>query len=221
MAHRVGWLAVIILCLGLLGWWVNRSSDYGNTGSPQAPVENPIRETHRKPESPSDTEGAGLESAAVEPELPEYVRQPKIPDDPGEIPNRRSGETLTPALEERAAALKETASKQLDRVGAPRATPRDDLAAINAIFENYLLLVKPERGLPTGLHEEIIVTLRGNNPWGLPFLPDEHPRYDAQNRLTDRWDTPLFFHAESSTELAIRSAGPDRQMYTGDDVIYP
>jgi hypothetical protein len=35
--------------------------------------------------------------------------------------------------------------------------------------------------------------------------------------MCDRWGTPYFFHQVSKTEMEIRSAGPDRRMWTGDD----
>jgi hypothetical protein len=34
----------------------------------------------------------------------------------------------------------------------------------------------------------------------------------------DRWGTPLYFHAISRDRLEVRSAGPDKVMWTEDDV---
>jgi hypothetical protein len=34
----------------------------------------------------------------------------------------------------------------------------------------------------------------------------------------DRWQTPLFFHVSERSRIDLRSAGPDRQMWTEDDL---
>ncbi len=57
----------------------------------------------------------------------------------------------------------------------------------------------------------------GANPNGIIFLREENPSINAQGELCDRWGTPFFFHAESGTKMEIRSAGPDRQLWTDDD----
>jgi len=51
--------------------------------------------------------------------------------------------------------------------------------------------------------------LKGGNPVGTNREISE---------LCDRWGTPFFFHQESAYAMGIRSAGPDREMYTEDDV---
>lgn len=85
-------------------------------------------------------------------------------------------------------------------------------------LENFCLLVKGADPLPLGSNEEISAALRGKNKARMVFLPDGHPAFDAQGRLMDRWGTPLFFHASSRDRLDIRSAGPDHQMWTADDI---
>jgi hypothetical protein len=42
---------------------------------------------------------------------------------------------------------------------------------------------------------------------------------NSNGELMDRWGTPIFFHALSKDQMEIRSAGPDRVMWTADDVI--
>ena len=37
--------------------------------------------------------------------------------------------------------------------------------------------------------------------------------------LVDEWETPYFFHANSRTDMDVRSAGPDQVMYTEDDLV--
>ena len=52
----------------------------------------------------------------------------------------------------------------------------------------------------------------------LAVIPPGHRAIDRNGELCDRWGTPFFFHAESATHMEIRSAGPDKKMWTDDDV---
>jgi hypothetical protein len=60
--------------------------------------------------------------------------------------------------------------------------------------------------------------LRGQNAARERFLPEGHPALDAEGRLVDRWGVPLFFHALGGGRYELRSAGPDRKMWTADDI---
>ena len=42
---------------------------------------------------------------------------------------------------------------------------------------------------------------------------------NPNGELVDSWGTPFFFHQLSSMDLEIRSAGPDRIMWTTDDLV--
>jgi len=94
----------------------------------------------------------------------------------------------------------------------------DDLAAMAHAVANLALLVKGGEPFRLGANEEIAAALRGENRARIRFLPEGHRAFDAQGRLVDRWGTPLFFHALSHERLDIRSAGPDRRMWTEDDI---
>lgn len=100
----------------------------------------------------------------------------------------------------------------------PAATPEDDLTLMSRALGNFSLLVKGDDPLPLGANEDIADALRGRNQARLRFLPDDSPVFDKQGRIIDRWGTPLYFHAESRDHLDIRSAGPDKQMWTADDL---
>ena len=71
---------------------------------------------------------------------------------------------------------------------------------------------------PVGENEEITASLLGSNAKHLRFIPQGHRAIDSQGRLCDRWGTPLFFHTVSARQLVIRSAGPDREHGTPDDL---
>jgi hypothetical protein len=75
-------------------------------------------------------------------------------------------------------------------------------------------------GNPVGTNPEITQALNGNNPKQAKFLSVESGlRINARGELVDYWGTPFFFHQLSGTEMEIRSAGPDRVMWTADDLM--
>lgn len=70
---------------------------------------------------------------------------------------------------------------------------------------------------PTGTNAEIAKALNGGNPKQARLL-QQGLAQNADGELVDRWGTPYFFHQLSKDQMQIRSAGPDRQMWTDDDV---
>jgi hypothetical protein len=75
-------------------------------------------------------------------------------------------------------------------------------------------------GNPVGNNQEITRALDGENPKQAHFVnPGAGMVINKNGELVDPWGTPLFFHALSGTVMEIRSAGPDRKMFTADDLI--
>ncbi len=75
-------------------------------------------------------------------------------------------------------------------------------------------------GNPVGTNPEITSALNGNNPRQVKFLPpDSGMRINNNGELIDPWGTPFFFHQLSGSVTEIRSAGPDRRMWTSDDLV--
>jgi hypothetical protein len=74
-------------------------------------------------------------------------------------------------------------------------------------------------GNPVGTNPEITRALNGDNPRHVKFLKPDGNRVNENGELIDPWGTPYFFHQLSGTEMEIRSAGPDKIMYTGDDLV--
>jgi hypothetical protein len=75
-------------------------------------------------------------------------------------------------------------------------------------------------GNPVGTNPEITDALNGNNPKHINFInADGGMRINGEGELIDAWGTPFFFHQISGTETEVRSAGPDKVMWTGDDVV--
>lgn len=61
--------------------------------------------------------------------------------------------------------------------------------------------------------------LMGANPEKLAIFPLSHPRLSETGALLDGWTSPFFFHLISKDHIEIRSAGPDREIYTDDDIV--
>lgn len=101
---------------------------------------------------------------------------------------------------------------------APETDAPSDLRLMHRALENFSLLVKGDDPLPLGSNDEIAEALRGKNKARLVFLPPGHSAFNEHGQIIDRWGTPLFFHANSRHRIDIRSAGPDKQMWTADDI---
>jgi len=74
-------------------------------------------------------------------------------------------------------------------------------------------------GNPVGSNAEIVRELDGGNKKAAAYLPSDLKRLNDRGELTDSWGTPYFFHQEAADKMEIRSAGPDRVMWTTDDLV--
>lgn len=102
--------------------------------------------------------------------------------------------------------------------GKPDTRPEEDLSMMAHAFSNLTLLIKGDAPFRMGANEEFAAALRGKNRDRLRLLPDTHPCFNAQGQIVDRWATPLFFHVNDRDHIDIRSAGPDKEMGTPDDL---
>jgi hypothetical protein len=75
-------------------------------------------------------------------------------------------------------------------------------------------------GDPVGTNPEITRQLLGDNPRHINFIdPSAGMRVNADGELVDAWGTPYFFHQLSGSDMEIHSAGPDKIMWTSDDIV--
>ena len=75
-------------------------------------------------------------------------------------------------------------------------------------------------GNPVGSNPEIAAALNGENPKQIKFIdPENGLRINGKGELVDSWGTPFFFHQLSATDTEVRSAGPDKIMWTADDLV--
>jgi hypothetical protein len=94
--------------------------------------------------------------------------------------------------------------------------PTTAMENVRATFRNYSSRFG---GNPVGTNEEITRALKGANPGKTPFLDTEDGlEVNDRGELVDNWGTPYFFHQLSRTEIEIYSAGPDRKLWTSDDL---
>lgn len=106
----------------------------------------------------------------------------------------------------------------LNGYAAAAGTVEQDLRMMAAVLSNFALLLKGDDPLPLGANEELAAALLGKNRAQLGFLMADSSALNGAGQLVDRWGSPLFFHARDRQRIDIRSAGPDRQMWTADDV---
>jgi hypothetical protein len=111
--------------------------------------------------------------------------------------------------------LGETILRDYGRTNLP---PSNDLTLMSRLMDNALLLLKSAGNRPLSANEDWAAMLRGQNAARERFLPEGHPALDGQGRLVDRWGAPLFFHALGGGRYELRSAGPDKKMWTADDI---
>jgi hypothetical protein len=96
--------------------------------------------------------------------------------------------------------------------------PENDLSLLSRLMENSLLLLKAAANRPLSANEDWADLFRGKNGAREEFLPAQHVALNDKGQLIDRWTTPLFFHALGGGRYEIRSAGPDKTMWTADDL---
>jgi hypothetical protein len=72
---------------------------------------------------------------------------------------------------------------------------------------------------PVGTNQEITQALQGKNPKQINFLGDAAAQISSNREWVDPWGTPYFFHQLSASQMEVRSAGPDKTLWTADDVV--
>ena len=104
-----------------------------------------------------------------------------------------------------------------DSLHSPATTGEDDLRAIAEILRLYRERFGALPAFET--NAQLVNALAGANPRRLGLLPRDTPAVSAQTgELLDRWGSPFVFHALSRETLEIHSAGPDRSLFTADDL---
>lgn len=104
--------------------------------------------------------------------------------------------------------------------------PEDELPQLSAptVLENVRVAFRQFRlkfnSNPVGTNDELTRALNGDNPGQVRFLRmEDGMRINGKGELIDTWGTPYFFHQLSATEMEIHCAGPDKKMWTSDDLV--
>jgi hypothetical protein len=140
----------------------------------------------------------------------------------------QAGESIRALPKEAAKAIEAAAVLQsgrklpgeqiLKNYASPSTRPEDDLQAMAHVFSNLRLLVKGDAPFRMGANEEFAAALMGKNATKEVFLEAPHACLNAKGQLVDRWGSPLFFHVRDRSRIDLRSAGPDGEMWTTDDL---
>jgi hypothetical protein len=93
----------------------------------------------------------------------------------------------------------------------------NDVQRLRLALGNFLLAVKDPYRPPLGDNRDITRALTGGNRRGLALVPTNDPAL-RDGQLVDPWGTPYWFHARAPDAIDIVSAGPDRKLFTGDDI---
>ena len=102
-----------------------------------------------------------------------------------------------------------------DDLASKEQTPVRDLEIVNEFITLYS---KAFQGNPIGMNEDITAVLTGNNYTKGILFPPNSPMI-VKGQIVDRWGSPYWFHPSSSTQMEIRSPGPDKNLFTADDVV--
>jgi len=101
-----------------------------------------------------------------------------------------------------------------------RTSAQQDVRIVEALVQNFQLSVKTFSVVPPlGFNDEITRALTGRNPLELAFIPSTHAAINARGEFCDRWGTPYSFHPMAADRIDARSAGPDKRLFTADDVL--
>lgn len=122
-----------------------------------------------------------------------------------------SQRTTTNTLEIDAANL-----QKADTLNSPDQSVQEDLQIIAEFVD---LLGKAGLNYSVGDNADITAALTGTQYAGQKghIFPRQHNALRG-GQLVDRWGTPFWFHANGPGKLEIRSAGPDKELFTPDDV---
>ena len=110
----------------------------------------------------------------------------------------------------------EPRSALADRLNSPASDIRSDLRVVSEVFAAYRSNFHEN---PVGTNAEITALLTGRNRLQLALVPLDHSAINPKGELCDRWGQPFFLHQLSGAQMEIRSSGPDRVMWTDDDVV--
>lgn len=191
--------ALLLLCslLAALWWFVSSPQPQPATQPGLAPSERIAPPLASRTPAPGPASDPGL--------------------DQGDAPDPESGQPGMIHAPARPRAIAAAEEKPSGPEVAPGLTPAVVLENMRGAFRQYSSRFG---GNPVGTNREITSSLNGGNPAQVVFIaPEDGLQINQQGELVDNWGTPYFFHQLSAAEMEIHSAGPDRRMWTTDDLV--
>jgi hypothetical protein len=193
--------AVAFLCVAAAVLWYWRFRP-----APQPPVESP------KTATPASSPSGQKSQPSVAPSIPATA-----------LATTNPAAVATNAGAPPVESAPRTATTPLPYVLGSSEAPPPGLAP-ETVLENMRTAIRSYGSMfkenPVGTNPEITAALNGGNPKDVKFINEEFGlRINGRGELVDSWGTPFFFHQLSATETEIRSAGPDKRMWTSDDMI--
>ena len=109
-----------------------------------------------------------------------------------------------------------TAAIQISKKLHQGQSPGEDLEVVSQILLQYRFLYREN---PVGVENfEFTAALTGDNPQRINFIDPKSPALSSNNEMIDRWGSPFVFHPLSGTNMELRSLGPDKTLWTKDDL---
>ena len=195
MNRRLALGALLLLATVAL-WWIARPPSTAPRVEPPAPTAMPPHDTVPPAAPPAEKPVTASPSAVT-----------STPTRPGislSAPPAAQSVTTTPPLPTPAPAADPSFVETLAA----------DLDEVQTLFRDFRTALREN---PVGTNAEITRALRGDNLKQIKLGVPDGSSLNAEGELVDRWGTPYFFHQLSAQRMEIRSAGPDRQLWTGDD----
>ncbi len=97
-------------------------------------------------------------------------------------------------------------------------TPAQDVNCVNDLIVALNNSVKDIDTRFLATNEDITKQLLGENKFKEKIISPNPKLINATGQMIDRWGTPYLFHPLTQKRIAIRSAGPDKEMFTKDDL---
>lgn len=213
--------ACLLIGFGL--WWMSsREEGLPETAQTSSPEPDGLTEAGSPRDTPAATPGSQGQVPAATlpvPAAPEPIASPKVvnpmaappPVAPPPVTN-----TAPSGIQPPPAPMVVSPPAVATAPGGSSISQDDirlDLDKVMISLRDYRTIMKEN---PIGTNAEIARALNGGNPKQARLLQEGLPM-NRDGELVDRWGTPYFFHQLSKDNMEIRSAGPDRMLWTEDD----
>ena len=190
-------LLFIALVIAVILVWLSTQSH--DESVPTEPSPTPLTVQPKRPQSPQIPQQRLIDT------IPNLVDRTEIPHQLEKRVNRYTNGTVD---------LVAAITRSQDLFSTPYT--EDDLTVIQDLLHHYRFLFKTN---PVGSENaEFTAALLGANSMKAVFIDPSSSALSSEYELLDRWGTPLFFHPNSATSLDLTSAGPDRKLWTSDDI---